>query len=171
MHDATYAHCSRLAQQLPRVVFRIARVNNKRESGLAPEPDLRAKNRLLHVPRRVVVVVVESTFANCDRAVTGVLANQPGVAAGIEPLSVVGVNTGGIPDEPGIGLRDLPRCASGAEDVPGAASGADADNRFGSVFPGATNYIAAVAVERLVCEVRVAVDERCDTEVFFGHFL
>ena len=60
---------------------------------------------------------------------------------------------------------------SGAEDIPGAASRSDADDCFGPAIAGPGDYIAAVAVERFVCEVRVGVDEPRATLVFLGHFL
>ena len=78
---------------------------------------------------------------------------------------------GGEPDEPRIVRRDSCRCTSGAEDIEGAAAGTDAHNGFGSAIPCASYYLAAVTVERRVCEVRVAVDEPFDTPSFRGHFL
>jgi len=77
----------------------------------------------------------------------------------------------GAPYIPRILTRDSRRCTSGAEDIPGAASRADADYRFGSAFLRALNYRVAVAGERLVGEVRVAVDEPLDIPIFLGHFL
>ena len=114
---------------------------------------------------------VEATLPYRDCTSGNVFADALDVARGIEPLRVVRMDSRGVPDESWIGAGHFPRCASGAEDIPGAAAGADADDRFGSTFTRPPDYIAAVAVERFVCEVRVAVDERCATDDFFGHFL
>ena len=83
----------------------------------------------------------------------------------------MGMHTSGAPHVAGILTCDDGRCASGAEDIPGAASRADADYRFGSAFLRALNYRVAVAGERLVGEVCVAVDEPLDIPIFLGHFL
>ena len=77
----------------------------------------------------------------------------------------------GEPDKAGIFVRDHHRCTSGAEDIPGAASGADADDRRGSRVPCASDYLAAVAGERFVAEVRVAVDVPLEAPSLRGHFL
>lgn len=116
-------------------------------------------------------MIVETTLSYRDCASGNVLADECDVAPGVEPLRVVRMDSRSVPDEPGIGAEYLARCASGAEDIPGAAAGADAYDRFGSTLTRPQDYIAAVAVERFVCEVRVAVDERCATDDFFGHFL
>ena len=81
------------------------------------------------------------------------------------------MHSGCEPDKTGICGGDSLGCASGAEDIPGAAPRADADDRSGSRFLRVLNYVAAVAVERRVCEVRVAVDVPFEIPVFLGHFL
>ena len=81
------------------------------------------------------------------------------------------MHTGRAPDESRVRQRNVTRCTSGAEDIPGAAAGADADNCFGSIFSCPLNYRVAVAAERLVCEVGVTVDEPLDIPIFLGHFL
>ena len=146
-------------------------MDHERQPSLRAELDVSPEDGTLHIARGVVVVVVESALPDCDGTVSREAANELQVSPPVESFSVVWMNARSVPDEPCIVRRDSLRRASGAEDVPGAAAGADADYCFGSVLLRAANYIAAVAVERLVCEVRVAVDERCDTDVFFGHFL
>ncbi len=79
------------------------------------------------------------------------------------------MNAGRKPHEPRILSRDSPGRTSGAEGIPGAASGADADDGCGSRAPCAIDYLAAVTGERLVGEVRVAVDEPFDIPSFRGH--
>lgn len=81
------------------------------------------------------------------------------------------MHSGCEPDKTGICGGDSLGCASGAEDIPGAAAGADADYRFGPIRSCAIDYVAAVAVERLVGEVRVAVDVPFEIPIFLGHFL
>jgi hypothetical protein len=75
------------------------------------------------------------------------------------------------PHESLIFARHIPGHASGAEDILGAAARADTDYRCGSGIPCASDYLAAVACERFVAEVRVAVDEPFDTPSLRGHFL
>lgn len=122
-------------------------------------------------PWRVVVMVVEPALADCNGARCDVLANHGKVTRAVETDRVMRVHARGVPHKSGIVASDDPRRASGAEDIPGAAAGADADDRLGSALTCALDYVEAVAVERRVCEVRVGVDEWRDTDVCFGHFL
>jgi hypothetical protein len=115
-------------------------------------------------------MVVEPALADCNCPRREMRADLLDVPARIESARVVRMDSRSVPDEPAVGGSDIRGCASGAEDIPGAAAGADADDGFGSVLLRARDYIAAVAFERLVGEVRVTVDEPFDIPVFLGHF-
>ena len=161
---------ARLSHHRPRVIFRIARVDNHRHTKLRCQRELIRKSSPLLAPRRIVVVVIETTLAErhstlCDEV------PQSGDITCPEPLGVVRMDAGREPHEAGVRGCNCGRCTSGAEDIPGAASGTDAHNGFGPAIPCAIDYLAAVAVERRVGEVRVAVDEPFDIPSFRGHFL
>lgn len=81
------------------------------------------------------------------------------------------MNSRRIPHEALVRGGDLTRRASGAEDIPGAAAGADADDGNGPALYSSVDYVAAVAVERRIGEVRVAVDEPFKPLGFLGHLL
>lgn len=171
VHHSHDTRLARFGQHRARIIFRVTSVNDHRAIRLTRHHELLGESPALLDARRVVVVVVEPALAYRYRARLDVLSQVRDVAHRIESARVVGMNSGGVPDESGIPRREDPRRASGAEDIPGAAAGADADDRFGSAFARALDYVAAVAVERLVGEVRVAVDEPFDIPVFLGHFL
>lgn len=144
---------------------------HERQARFSGQRDLRRESVALFGPWRVVVMVVEPALADCNGARRYVLANDRQVPVTVEADGVMRVNAGGVPHQSGIVAGDVPRRASGAEDIPGAAAGADADDRFGPALTCARYYVEAVAVERRVCEVRVGVDEWRATDVCFGHFL
>ena len=81
------------------------------------------------------------------------------------------MNSRRVKNESGMPGGDGCRCTSGAKDIPGAASRADADYCLGSIVLCSCDYRAAVAVERRVGEVRVAVDVPREIPIFLGHFL
>ena len=116
-------------------------------------------------------MIVETALADRDRSVTNEVPDLVDMRSRIESACIVRMHPCSAPDKSAICCCDERRCASGAEDILGAASRADADNRFGSVFLRALDYRVAVAVERLVGEVRVTVDEPLDIPIFLGHFL
>jgi hypothetical protein len=61
----------------------------------------------------------------------------------------------------------ITRCA---DDIVGATPRSDADYRAGARVARPLDYLAAVAGERRVGEVRVAVDEGWNADVLRGHF-
>jgi hypothetical protein len=154
-----------------RIGLGISRVYHGRLRRLARQAKLFGERQPLRISRRVVVVIVEAAFSNCHCAHLDVRAQLIDMLKRNKSLRIVRVHTSGIPDEPRIRIGDVPRCASGAEDIPGAAPRADADDRLGSILSCARDYVPAVTVERRVGEVRVAVDEPFDIPVFLGHFL
>lgn len=171
VQNACNASRRRLDEHRSRVVLRVARVNDDRQRRLPCQPQLLGKCAALLGTGRVVVVIVEATLADRDGSLIGELTERRDVASRVEPDRVVRMDSRRKPYDSPMGGRDVPRCASGAEDIPGAAAGADADNRFGSTFLRPPDYVAAVAVERRVGEVRVAVNVPFDVAVFLGHFL
>lgn len=95
-------------------------------------------------------MIVEAALANRHRARFSVRPELGNVHPRIEPARVVRVHTGCIPQEAAVAGGERPASASGAEDIPGAAAGADADDRVGPALSRALYYVVAVAVERLV---------------------
>src|SRR5687768_3839377 len=145
-------------------------MNHHRATRLPCKNELLGEGAPLFLSWRVVVVIVETALAKrysagCDR-----FPKRCNVARTLKSDGVMRMYTGCMPDEPGVRFGDYPRGASGAEDIPGAASRADAYDRLGTSLASASYYVAAVAVERRVGEVRVAVGERRAIEVFLGHF-
>jgi hypothetical protein len=116
-------------------------------------------------------VVVEPALTDPDGSVRRELLQVADIAFGIESISVMRMHSCRKPYEARILVCHNPGCASGAEDIPGAASRADADYPCGSGIPCAIDYLAAVAVERFVAEVRVAVDEPLETPSLRGHLV
>jgi hypothetical protein len=72
-------------------------------------------------------------------------------------------------DEAGIAHRKCGGVARGGENVSVAATRPDADYRAGPGDAGPLDYLVAVAGERRVGEVRVAVDEVWNAVVLRGH--
>jgi hypothetical protein len=171
VQHSTYARLACLNDHRACIDFRVTGVHHYRTLHLARECKLLRKRATLLHSRRIVIMVVEATLADRDRASADVHAKLIDVAQRIECARIMRVDAGGVPDVSPIRRSHCPGCASGAEDIPSAASGADADYCFGPALSRARDYIAAVAFERLVCEVRVTVDEPFDIPVFLGHFL
>ncbi len=163
MQDACDSRRVRVADDRARIVFRIARVHDHGTAGLSGERDLRGKRGSLGLTRRVVVVIVEPAFADRDSTACQQLAKLGNVSTGFEFCGVVRVNTGGCENEP----RVLSRARGG--DRRRIDRLTDADDRQCARLAGAGDYLPAVAGERRVREVGVAVDEDCRALVWRGH--
>ncbi len=137
---------------------------------LARKRQLVGKRSSLLAPGRIVVVVIKTALTDCDGPLCDEISEISDVAL-LETFGVMRMDASGKPDEAWIRSGDSRRCTSGAEDIPGAAAGPDAHNCIGPAVPCAGYYLAAVAVERGVAEVRVTVDEPFDIPSFRGHFL
>ena len=98
-------------------------------------------------------MVVESTLAHSDRSVPKEGAQLWYVAVRVETRSIVRVDAGRRENEAGIFRSALSRDRGGSDGL------ADADNRRRARDAGAGDYRVAVAGERCVREVGVAVDE------------
>ena len=170
MKDTNHTLIRRLANHRARIGFGIASVHHDWLSRFFSERQLLRKGAALLEPRRVVVMVVEATFAYRDSKLCELLQGA-GIPERIEACRIMRMNPHRMPDESAVCGRDSLGCTSGAEDIFGAASRADAYYCLGSVVFRALNYRVAVAVERRVCEVRVAVDVPFDIPIFLGHCL
>ncbi len=151
------------------VVFRIAGVNDHGTSELAGERHLLGKCAPLLEARGVVIVVVETALSDryCSSSHK---IRQPGNVAGrVEARSIVRVYARGVGDVAGIARGKSSCVTRGGEDIPLAAARADADDRPGTGEARPLDYRVAVAGERRVGEVRVAVDEVWNAVVLRGH--
>jgi hypothetical protein len=145
------------------IVFSVSGVNNDWKIDFARQGNLRGKSSALCRARRVVVVVIESTFANRDGTGFHQCTELRQIPLAIERRSVVRVDSGRRENKARI-LRRIGRSGgSGVERL------ADADDRRRARFPGAGDYLVAVAGERRVREVGVAVDEDRRASVLRGH--
>ena len=135
------------------VVLGISGVNDQWLLHFRRESDLRGKRGALQVPRRVVVVVVEPAFTDGDRGVAQQVSQARDVARRIEASGVVGMNARRRENKSRIGSRDL-----GGEQRRRQRL-TDADDPDRARPAGASDYRVAVAGERRVREVGVAVDE------------
>ncbi len=161
---------SRRANHRHGVVFRVPGVDDDGDVSVKGQFQLRFKGLALQFSRGVVVMVVESTLADGDGPAGDVLPYRSYVPRLIETCRVVGMHPGGKPHKGRVTRCNIRRCASGAKGIRRTAAGTNAYNRICSRQPGAGSYLVAVAGERRVGEVRVAVDETRATLVFLGHF-
>lgn len=153
------------------VVFSVARMHDHRLARITRESELFGKCASLLESRRVVVVIIEPALSHSHCSLVEQLAKLIDIACRIESARVVRMNPRSVKNKSVVLGSDGCRCASGAEDIPGAASGADADYCTRSICTCSFDYRAAVAVERRVGEVRVAVDVPREIPIFLGHFL
>jgi len=96
------ARLPRLIDDGSRVVFCFTRVHDERTPDLGSQRYLRGKGGELHRAGRVVVVVVQPAFSDGNRARFEVRPERGDIAFRVEAHGVVGVNSGGREDEPGI---------------------------------------------------------------------
>ncbi len=114
-------------------------------------------------------MIIEAAFADCDGATGNQLAKGSNIANRVEAGSVVRVDARRMRNEAGIARREGGGIASSSEDISLAAARPDADYRAGPGDTGPLDYLVAVAGERRVGEVRVAVDEVWNAVVLRGH--
>ena len=142
-----------IAYDRARVVLGVASVNDNGAARFSGKGNLGGEGRALCLARRVVVVVVEAALTHGDRARKKKRTELWDIALRVEVRCVVRVDSGGRKNESRI--------------VRGALSGdcgcidglTDADDRDRARIAGAGDYRVAVAGERRVREVGVAVDE------------
>ena len=163
VQDSDNSSAACLANCGSRIVLRVAGVDDHRALRLVSERDLGREHGALRFARRVVVVVVETALTHSDRASLEKAAELWDVALRIERRGVVGVNARCRENEAPVFLGVFSRQRGGIHGL------ADADDRARARIAGAGDYRVAVAGERCVREVGVAVDEACRAPVLRGH--
>ncbi len=163
MQDSAAADGLSFPNQCASVVLRISRMDDDGFFYFASERDLGRECRALGIARRIIVVIVESTLTDRDTILSDQLAQLRNVARRVEVGRVVRMDARGRKDESPV-PRGIPgrRCR-------GREGFADADDRSRARLAGARDYRVAVAGERRVREVGVAVDEDRRASVRRGH--
>ncbi len=121
MEHAHNACLARFRNHRARIVFSVASVHDHGLACFTRKRELLGECSSLFLSRRIVVVIVEATFPNRDGSVSNQLAQLVDMRARIEPDGIVRMDARSAPDESPILSRDNRRCASGAEDILGAA--------------------------------------------------
>ena len=121
MEHALDASCSSLDYHRPSVILRVARVDDDRLGHLSCQSELLGERPPLLDARRVVVVIVETAFADGYCAVANEFPQRLDVATTIVAAGIVRMNAGRAPDKSRVRRGYARRRASGAEDIPGAA--------------------------------------------------
>ncbi len=114
-------------------------------------------------------MVIESALANRDRALRHECSQFGNRSCGIEPRRIMRMNSGRMRDVAAVIARQRCRIARGSENISRSAARSDADYCAGPGDAGPLDYLVAVAGERRVGEVRVAVDEVWNAAVLRGH--
>ncbi len=108
-------------------------------------------------------MVIEAALTDSDRAAPKKAAQLWYVALRVEGCRVVGMNARRRKNETGVFRYALSRDRGGLDRL------ADADDHGRARIASAGDYRVAVAGERCVREVGVAVDEACRAPVLRGH--
>jgi hypothetical protein len=153
VHDTQNAGGSSVANERAGVVFRISCVENDRLAHIGSERNLSRQRGALGFAWRIVVMIIESAFADGHSRTTKQLAQFRNIAGRVECGCVMGMDSGGGKHEPRVVRRVLGSNRRSGERFP------DADDRPRARIAGARDYRVAVAGERRVREVGVAVDE------------
>ncbi len=169
MENSGYTRGARFRHHRARVVLRVTGVNDDRAAELAGEHELLGKCAPLLQARGVVVVVIETAFADRDRSGSHEVTQTGNVASRIKARGIVRMYACGVEDVARIARGERGCVTGGGEHFPLAAARADADDRPGPGEACPLDYLVAVAVERRVGEVRVAVDEVWNAVVLRGH--
>jgi hypothetical protein len=153
VQDAEDAGGPGVANHRVGIVFRVSGVDDHRLVQLVSERNLRRECGALRFARRIVVMIVESALADRHGRVREELAQLRHVAQRVKRGRVMGMYSGGRKDEPGIVRRAPGGDRRRRKRLP------DADDRQRARLAGARDYRVAVAGERCVREVGVAIDE------------
>ncbi len=153
VQDSEDARNPGIADDRPGVVFRISRVDDDRLAHFGGERNLSRERRALGSARRIVVMIIESALADRHSRTTKQLAQFRDIARRVECGRVVGMDSGSSKHEPRVVRRILRGDRRRGERFP------DTDDRPRARIAGARYYRVAVAGERRVREVGVAVDE------------
>jgi hypothetical protein len=164
MENADYACSLRVGDVCTGVVLRLPGMDDDGPAHLRGQTDLRSESGALGDSGRIIVVVIEAAFA--DRNGGGhELAQSRDVALFVEAGGIVGMDSGGGEHEAGMLGRVFTRESRCLQRL------SDADDGRRARIAGAGDYRVAVAGERRVCEVGMAVDEDLRTPpVLRGHW-
>ena len=163
VHDSQNAGGSSVTNEGPGVVFRVSRVDDDRFAQVGSERNLRRERGALGFAWRIVVMIVESALADGHSGTTEQLAQFRDIARRVEGGCIVRMDSGSSKHETRVVCRILRSARRRSERFP------DADDRPRARLAGARDYRVAVAGERRVREVGVAVDEDCRALVGRGH--
>jgi hypothetical protein len=153
MENTGHAGSERLTNHCQGVVLCIAGVDDKRLMRFRRDRNLSGEGRQLRFSRRIVIMIVEATLPDRHGGPSEKLPQSGNVARRVKARGIVGVDARGSEDKAGIVRRALGcnrRCLQRLS---------NADNRPRARMAGARDYRVAVAGERCVREVGVAVDE------------
>jgi hypothetical protein len=163
VHDTDDPSLLSFSEKRSSIVFRIPGVNDNGHPHFGGDSYLGGKRRALGLPRGIVVVVVEPALPDCNGAAKK-LAKSRDIARLVESGRVMGMNAGSREDEARVFGGACRRENRHLERL------SDAHDSRRARIAGAGDYRVAVAVERRVCEVGVAVDEVfCREPVWRGH--
>ncbi len=148
----------------PRVILGVAGMHDQGLTHFYSDSDLSFECGPLNFARRVVIVIIQAAFTYCDSATRDGGMDQGHIARSIKTGRLVRVHAGRPVDEAIVVAGDSFRGIAGIE------NGSDADDALSAQGAGALYYRVAVAFERVVAEVRVAVEEvREPVVVWRGH--
>jgi hypothetical protein len=153
MENPDNSRASGIAYDRAGVILGVASVNDYGTLRFSGEDNLGGEGRPLCLTRRVVVMIVEAALSHGDRAAEEKVAELRDVALRVEGRSVVRVDSGGWENESSVFRGVLRRDRSRGDGL------TDADDGDRARIAGAGDYRVAVAGERRVREVGVAVDE------------
>ena len=151
------------ADDRARIGFSVTRVHHYRFADFLRQRDLRREGGALRFARRIVVVIVETAFADGDGRTFEQRPQLRDVSRVHEIRGIVRMDAGGWENESRIVHRDLARDFGSRQRFPNADDGSRAR------IAGAGDYVVAVTAERRVREVGVAVDEDGRLPVLRGH--
>jgi hypothetical protein len=163
VQDSNHSAAACLSYCGARIVFGITSMDDYRTPGLVRERDLRGECSPLRLARGVVIVIVEAALTYRNRTLLQKGPQLWDVAVCVETRGVVRMNARSRENEPPV-FRGVVGCHRGCIDRL-----TDADDGGRARDAGAGDYRVAVAGERCVREVGVAVDEACRAPVLRGH--
>ncbi len=153
----------RLENHTACVLVGVARVDHNRLPLARGKLKLHAEGIPLCNFRRVLVMVVETALAHSAGAAAEARLNRGHIPGGVEQGCVVRMDARRPVNKAGVALGESLR------GIGGGMRFADADDAARARVAGAGDYFVAVAVERRVGEVRVAVEEGCHASDLRGH--
>ena len=163
MQHADYLRAARLRDESTRVVLGVARMDNERLPHFCRQRDLSGEYGALGSARRIVVVIIETALAYGDSRPAQEGAELGNVTRSVETGRVVGMDSSGGENESAVFRGALRGDGRGRQRL------TDADDGDRARLAGAGDYLVAVAGERRVREVGVAVDEDTRAPVLRGH--